>query len=401
MPGAAATVVVGSRLPASAATIAGPAFVLTPADTGPSVSIVSIDAPRETPFASRAPVQARVRVRGAAGRRVAVQLRQGQAVLDRAERTVASADEIVSLSLDFVPVSRGASVVSVSAAMTDDARARADADVAIDVVERAWRVLFYDRRPSWASTFVRRALERDPRFSVRSRTQTSTGLAVERGEVPSTLRDEDQLEGFDAVVVGAPAVLTPGDVQSLEAFARYRGGAVVVLLDEPVTGALAGLTGATSWTSSTTPTPTVVESAIPDQPRLEATEVLSAVPRAGWRTSVGPRGDCRRASASRLRSANRRRARHRQRPGRCVALSRRAGHVGVRHVLARHPGHGLRRLSGLVDRRASRRAARARRSHDCALHDSSGGNQSACDRHGHPPRHDYRSRACRAAIGGA
>ena len=137
----------------------------------------------------------------------------------------------------------------------------------MDVVNRTWQVLFYDRRPSWASTFVRRALEDDARFSVRSRTQTSTGVAIERGDVPASLGAVDRIDAFDAVVVGAPAALSPVEVQTLEEFAHRRGGAVVVLLDGPASGPLGGLTRANAWTTSTLPAATPVET---DPARLVA-----------------------------------------------------------------------------------------------------------------------------------
>ena len=62
------------------------------------------------------------------------------------------------------------------------------------------------------STFVRRALEADPRFVVTSRVATSRGApAVTAGEPPAALAALPSLELFQTVIVGAPEELTADD----------------------------------------------------------------------------------------------------------------------------------------------------------------------------------------------
>ena len=63
-------------------------------------------------------------------------------------------------------------------AFVDGARDTLLYDVLVNVPDSRRTVLFFDRRPSWMSTFVRRAVERDPRFAVTSRIITSVNAAT-------------------------------------------------------------------------------------------------------------------------------------------------------------------------------------------------------------------------------
>src|SRR6185503_15219195 len=123
----------------------------------------------------------------------------------------------------------------------------ANADVSVDVRDKRWTVLFFDPRPSWMSTFVRRAVERDARFVVTSRVVTSRNVSADAGQPPGRLDDLAALELFDAVVVGAPETLTERDVAGLDAFLRRRAGGVVLLFDRRFPGPYERLTDAGDW----------------------------------------------------------------------------------------------------------------------------------------------------------
>jgi hypothetical protein len=231
--GAEATVLVGDRLASDAPAASGPTFAVF-ADRR-AASIEYLDAPATAPLGSRIPVVAGVRAAGSRGRTLDVTLRAGSLVVDRASRAITSDDERVSVPLAFVPPAAGAAPLRISA-MIRDARDSAAADLAVDVRDERWSVLFFDPRPSWMSTFVRRAIERDPRFVVTSRIVTSRGLSADAGRPPARLDDLAALKLFDAVVVGAPESLTERDVSGLDAFMRRRGGSVVLLLDRRAPG---------------------------------------------------------------------------------------------------------------------------------------------------------------------
>jgi hypothetical protein len=209
-----------------------------------------------------------------------IELRANGAVVAscHAERSEGSAlhagncakDSLFSRSLTLTPWAAGV--------LTLEARAARGADTAsafaiTRVVDRAHPVLFFDRRPSWMSTFVRRSLEADRRFAVASRVVTSRGISSAAGQPPSTLADPSLLELYDVIVIGAPTALTAGDVSGLEQFLRRRGGAVVLLYDAaPGRGVHDRLTGVTRWTTRTLRTP-VTARAEEDTSALRLTEM--------------------------------------------------------------------------------------------------------------------------------
>lgn len=109
------------------------------------------------------------------------------------------------------------------------------------------RVLVYDTRPSFMSTFVRRTLEQDPRFDVASRIVTSRDISTATGAPPAQLTARDALEAYDLIVVGAPDALSAASVQTMERYLRETGGSVLLLLDTPVSGAMNNLLRVSDW----------------------------------------------------------------------------------------------------------------------------------------------------------
>jgi hypothetical protein len=91
------------------------------------------------------------------------------------------------------------------------------------------RVLFYEPRPSWIATFVRRAIEADQRFVVSGLDYPSRGIRIVSGDAPSL--DRTALRAFSAVVVGGLDRLTVSDRDRLDWFVRERGGSLVLLPD--------------------------------------------------------------------------------------------------------------------------------------------------------------------------
>ena len=89
-------------------------------------------------------------------------------------------------------------------------------------------VLVWEARPSWTGTFVRRALEADPRLVVRAASQVAPRRVVARG-VAGRPRDSDLNSARAVVVTGATAL----DAAGAERLARLAnaGGAVVIALD--------------------------------------------------------------------------------------------------------------------------------------------------------------------------
>ena len=244
--GAAATVVIGDELPAAAMRDTRIAFAVRPEPRSPFVTITTADAPSRTHLQARIPIEVRVRAQAARGRTMAVTLSSGGTTLDRVTREVKEDDETVSVTVTSVATAPGVASFTISASI-DGARLPHVVDVTVPVYNERATVLSFDRRPSWMATFVRRALEADARFAVTSRVVTSRGVASMAGRAPGAISLE-ALDIFDVVVAGAPELLTPADVNGLQAFLRERGGAVVLLIDEPVeSAALQALTGVDRW----------------------------------------------------------------------------------------------------------------------------------------------------------
>lgn len=247
LAGASATIVAGRTLPPGAMDQRAPVFAVVPAADRPTVTIESLRAPTSAPALSRVRVDATIRITGARAKKVDVALRDAAVSLDRATRSIASDDDTMHVALSFVPSS--AIPTALHVVVHVDGTSDVIGDALVDVREQKWAVLFYEPQPSWMSTFVRRAIERDPRFVTTSRVVTSRDVNTSEGNPPGRLDDLSALALFDVVVVGAPRALSANDVAGLEAFMRRRGGSVVELLDESGPAPLERLTGVHSWTS--------------------------------------------------------------------------------------------------------------------------------------------------------
>jgi hypothetical protein len=263
---ASATIIVGNaladRIPA------GRVFAVRDS----SVAVERFVVPAEVTSAARIPIAVRAP-------NAIVKLHANNAVVDSviprgvipSEAPVprSGSDEGRDPHLTFAPWSPGVFTLEARAHRGNDS---ASVFAITNVVDRSHAVLFFDRRPSWMSTFVRRSLEADRRFSVASRVVTSRNVSTSAGQPPSSLADPGVLELYDVIVIGAPTALTAGDVAGLEQFLRRRGGAVVLLYDGPPTrGVHDRLTGVTSWTTRQLRTP-IAATAEEDTVALRFTE---------------------------------------------------------------------------------------------------------------------------------
>jgi hypothetical protein len=246
--GAAAAVLVGDGLPDGRQEFPGPSFIVVSDTSAPRVAIERIDTPERAPSDARIPVVVHLAMRSASELPVDVTLRVGNTVAERVTRRVGRGESTLVVPMTFVAPARGANRVTVSVALTGT-DASAIGAAAVDVDERRWTVLFHDPRPSWTSTFVRRAIERDSRFMVASRVVTSRNVSASAGRAPAGLTDRRSLSAFDVVVVGAPDALSASDVASLEDLMRRRGGSVVLLVDELKPGPIDRLTNVPSWST--------------------------------------------------------------------------------------------------------------------------------------------------------
>ena len=250
LPAATGTVLVGDRLPDERA--AGPLMVIAPAHSTPFLRIVALDAPATPSLNAQVPVVVTMMVRGANRREVTVEARVGETLVAGQSMLMESDTVEAQLTLSHVPAAVGATLLNVSARI-DGSNVTDEATTAIDVTTNRLEVLFFDPRASWLSTFVRRAVERDPRFAVTHRVVTSRGLSNTAGPAPASLRDAEQLSRYGTIVIGSPEQLGEADVSGLEAFMRERGGRVMLLMDRRAAGPIDRLSGASGWRAARLP----------------------------------------------------------------------------------------------------------------------------------------------------
>ena len=246
VPDAAAYVVAGTDLPEDwRPSTNARVFAVTPAATAPGPKVLQFTAPGQVSIDSIAPVEAEVQVGGTGDREVMVSLLADGVRLIQAPHRLSGADTRVRVPLTFVPSQTGLVRLRVEAALTGTEPVVADK--VLDVHARAWQVLAFDGRPSYAATFVRRALESDPRFTVTTRVVTSRASAMQTNAGPSTLTDHLSLATFDLIIVGAPEAFGEAEARALQRYLRERQGAVI-LLPETMTGVLLPrLSGQAVW----------------------------------------------------------------------------------------------------------------------------------------------------------
>lgn len=281
-PAASGTVVVGSALPVWARTLTGPVVAISPTATSAALAIRRIDVPARAMMNARVSIAAIIEVGANASANTSANASASVSPTATAKPTRALSDSIAvelvfdnvvvsrhqfapgatprhSVVLDVIPTRAEPMVLRVRAftvgAVSATPRDTVQSDIMIDVRSAQWSVLFFDRRPSWMSTFVRRAVAQDARFRVSSRIVTSKDVSRETGSTPQGLDEVARSAEYDVVVVGAPEALTLRDVDGLTALLNARGASVVLLPDNPAMGAASGLLNIDRWKTSTPRTP--------------------------------------------------------------------------------------------------------------------------------------------------
>ncbi|MEY4093411.1 MAG: hypothetical protein RLZZ53_610 [Acidobacteriota bacterium] len=164
----------------------------------------------------------------------AVVVRDGTAVVGSATHTWGSADSAV-VDVLWWPLDAAARTLRIEATPVAGETHTVDNVLDLGVPIRTGRVpvLVFDARPSWSSTFVRRALEADARLQVEHRSRLAPSLSTgTRGAV----LDAVTLASTPVVVVGDPGSLTGEDVALLDRYARIRGGSIIFLPERRVAG---------------------------------------------------------------------------------------------------------------------------------------------------------------------
>jgi hypothetical protein len=230
---ASAAVVIGDRYPeaAGADTRVRPldsmvvSTVTTPVAAASGARLVRVDAPADVPTATLVHLDVELEGAGVEGQTTEVTAVMAGVEVGRASHRWVAGETRWGGGIDAVPVGDPPYVLRIGAG-------RSVADVVVDLRREPIRVEFFDPRPSWATTFVRRALEADARFQVAALSFTSRGVSAQTGgAVPLADR---RLDAFAVVIAGGLERLSGGDAGALERFMRERGGAVVLLPDQRI-----------------------------------------------------------------------------------------------------------------------------------------------------------------------
>lgn len=201
----------------------------------PNIAIRSVDVGTGVQLSAAGVVRLALEGRGVAGRKTEIRVRDlstsleaSGAILAGAAAVEWKADGTRTMDIPWWPVAAGARTLRVEVAAVPGEAVTFDniVDVGTDIGDAPAPVLFFDARPSWISTFVRRALEDDPRFIVEHRARVAP--AITAGTAAGRL-DAAALNAAQVVVVGAPDALAAAEVDLIERFVRVRGGTAILL----------------------------------------------------------------------------------------------------------------------------------------------------------------------------
>ena len=146
---------------------------------GPNVSIKSVAAPRRHHGAGSGVLRVTLAGSGVSGRRTEVRVTDGAATVGSASHEWKQ-DGDAAVDVPWWPLGEGGRALRVAAVPFDGEASAIDnvVDAGVSVSSSPIGVLMFDARPSWAGTFVRRALEDDSRFRVEHRAGLAPALAV-------------------------------------------------------------------------------------------------------------------------------------------------------------------------------------------------------------------------------
>jgi len=231
----------------------GPVSVIRLAlPAGPNVAVKSVAAPQTQHGAGSGVLRVTLAGSGASGRRTEVRVTDGAATVGSASYEWKQ-DGDAAVDVPWWPLGEGGRALRVAAVPFDGEASAIDnvVEVGMSISSSPIGVLMFDARPSWAGTFVRRALEDDSRFRVEHRAGLAPALAA---ATAGGRLDTRALDAVPVAIVGSPNGLSEGDVSLLERFVGVRGGTLVLLPDGAPSGASARLFSG-RWTEHLEATP--------------------------------------------------------------------------------------------------------------------------------------------------
>jgi hypothetical protein len=253
-------------------------LITVPPDGMPNVAVQSV-ALSSTHRSAAGVAQVALAGTGVEGKRSEIRILDGAAVVGSTSYDWTAA-ATATIEVPWWPIETGARVLRIEVTPLDGEQTTLDnhIDAGASVAAGRAMVLVFDARPSWSSTFVRRAIEDDARFTVGFRARLAPALSA--GTASGRL-DPATLDLASSVVIGGPDALTSSDVALLEQFVQVRGGTLVLLAERVASGPLARLVPG-SWTEHLAARPEAIgplhasEILRTDRPPVTATTVARA-----------------------------------------------------------------------------------------------------------------------------
>ena len=210
-----------------------PSLIKAPIAGEPNVRIRSVALSRGHRAAAVAAL-VELEGQGVAGTRSEVRILDGEAMIGAATHEWSKPGTAV-IDVPWWPMAVGARALRIEVAPIEGEVTEIDnrIDIGVPVHAAPVQLLVFDARPSWQSTFVRRALEDDGRFAVEYRSRLAPSLSA--GTANGRL-DAATLDRLPLVIVGGPDALTASDVALLETYVRQRGGTLVLLPERRPSG---------------------------------------------------------------------------------------------------------------------------------------------------------------------
>ena len=247
----AAVVLVGGRMPSTLPLSQGrPIFALAPEQVAPDVSIVRVDAPHTRVPGQAARVQVTISARGAASTETRILLEDGGLAIAEARHAWSGPSETWNATLDYLPPGAGSVRLRVRAVPAAGETQVDDnvADLLVPPVRGPIRTLVVESGVTWPASFVRRAIEGEPAFSVAAIQRATRGIATRAGTPPAALT-RDALAPFEVAVLGRPDDLAAGEIDAIRWFVEERGGVAVFVPDQKPAGRYVNLIGTRAFES--------------------------------------------------------------------------------------------------------------------------------------------------------
>lgn len=262
-----------------AATGGAPVFVVAHRQqTGPTVALESVAMGSRSVRGVPVAVRCVVHGRGMRGRESLVTIADEAKVQASARVVWTNDDEWRALTLPVVPKVVGwmSYTARVEAAGGEDA-GTLGRSFSLNVLERRWRVLFFEGEPTWEAKFIRRALEQSALFEVDYFAQVSRAAAVGATEDTSeqkegradaqgdvgvheskpaaagapeaklhaALASAERLNNYDCIIVGATpdGMLSGAEAARLSSWTEKRGGGLVILGGNSFAGSIVAPAG--------------------------------------------------------------------------------------------------------------------------------------------------------------